>query len=300
MPEGDTLFRAAATLRKALLGESVTQFDSTVPLVSIIAQQRVISGRKIAAVEARGKHLLVVFRLLDPADPVLEEKIVVPPALDLELLRGDMVLHTHLRMTGSWHIYRPGETWKKPTRLAKAVIHSTSYVVPCFNAPVVELLTAREAARHPQLATLGPDAMTDGFDRDAAFQRLRSRPEIPVGVGLMNQRNIAGVGNVYKSEVLFIMRTSPFVNIGSLSDDQLYGIVDESHKLLQLNETRGIRQTRFTLNSRVRLWAYGRGGQPCLVCGTAIQMRRQGLDGRSTYYCSHCQHVDLSTPSFEA
>ena len=300
MPEGDTLFRTAETLRKALRGRTVQRFVTTVPHVAQIAQANPVSGWEITAVEARGKHLLIVMRDPEPPDPLLAEDIDVPPGINLELKRGDMVLHTHLRMTGSWHIYRPGEAWRKPVGYAKVVLYTDAFVAPCFSAPVVELLSARETARHPQLVSLGPDAMTDAFNPDEAFNKLRSHPDVPVGVALMNQRAMSGVGNVFKSEVMFIRRVCPFSFVREIPDDTLRGLIAVSHVLLQLNAVRGHRQTRFTLNSRERLWVYGRNGEQCRVCHSIIKMRRQGLDGRSTYYCPQCQNVDLTRPSFES
>ncbi|BDI29786.1 putative endonuclease 8 2 [Capsulimonas corticalis] len=288
MPEGDTLFRAATVLRRALLNKTVTRFDSSVELVAGVAARQPIPGRTIHAVEARGKHLLIVFR--DPQD-MGSEPLPVPEALKLDLLRSDLVLHTHLRMTGSWHIYRPGEAWRKPAHYAKVVVATEDFVAPCFSAPVVELLSGRETARHPQLAALGPDAMTEAFDPSEARARLRRHADVPLGVALMNQRAMAGVGNVYKSEVMFLQRLSPFAPLKDLPDEQLDAVIAVSHKLMRANETNGARRTRFGLDQSQRLWVYGRSGEPCRQCGTTILMRRQGLDGRSTYYCPQCQNV---------
>src|SRR6202012_5733376 len=118
--------------------------------------------------------------------------------------RTDLVLHTHLRMTGSWHIYRPGERWQKPEKYAKEVLHTDAFIAICFSAPVVELMTARETLRHPQLTKLGPDAIADEFDPMEARRRLRQYAAEPIGVAIMKQSAMAGVGNIYKSEVLFI------------------------------------------------------------------------------------------------
>jgi endonuclease-8 len=268
MPEGDTLFRAAMVLRKALLGQVVTEFETSVDTVRAVAADHPVAGREVASVDARGKHLLITFGT--PPEPAL-------------------VLHTHLRMTGSWHIYRPGEPWRKPERYAKVVLRTAEWVAPCFSAPVVELLTERQAARHAQLQALGPDAMTEEFDREDALARLRRHPDVEIGVALMNQRLLAGVGNVYKSEVLFIRRVCPFSRVGELAAGALEGLVDEAHRLMRLNQTQGARRTMFGLRESERLWVYGRSGEPCRVCGEAIRMRRQGMDARSTYYCPRCQ-----------
>lgn len=294
MPEGDTLYRTAAGLRKALLGRKISGFETSETILAEIDRRVPVKGRTVCAIQPIGKNLILVLR----PDPVpesgpLAEAVPTPATWQVDLIRGDLVLHTHLRMTGSWHIYRPQEAWQKPATYAKVVIRTDDFVAPCFSAPTVELLTAREAVRHPMLTSRGPDAITEEFDSAAALVRMRRHNELPAGVVLMDQRVLAGIGNVFKSEVLFIRRISPFEPVGRLDDGRLGALIAESHDLLTLNRTRGERQTRFTLNSRERLWVYGRSGEPCFTCGTKIKMRRQGLDGRSTYYCSLCQQVTL-------
>lgn len=289
MPEGDTLYRVATTLRKALISRAVHRFDANTDAVISANRRTPVVGRLVTAVEAHGKHLLIVLRRVDEIGA--GEQVAVPEAMNLALCRYDLVLHTHLRMTGSWHVYRPGEPWNKPPSNAKVVMHTDAFVAICFSAPVVELLTAREAVRHPQLSTRGPDAMTEDFDALAACDRLRRRADLPIGVAIMDQRAMSGVGNVYKSEVLFLQRVSPFTPVDGLDDATLDALVRESHKLLRANETRGIRRTNFALGEHDRLWVYGRSGSPCRVCGMVIKMRRQGVDGRSTYYCPGCQEV---------
>lgn len=283
MPEGDTIYRTAAALRRALLGRTLTGFETSRCEVEAAAARHPLPGREIAGVEARGMHLLITFSTLPPRSP--------SPAVG-EPAGTAMVLHSHMRMTGSWHLYRPGEYWQKPAWLAVAVLRTEALVVPCFSAPVMELLTAWQAVRHPDLLALGPDAITEEFDAAAAVERFRRRPELPVGVALMNQRLMAGVGNVYKSEVLFIRRLSPFAPVGTLDEDQLSALVAEASRLLRLNRERGVRRTRFGLEEQERLWVYGRGGEPCRVCGTPIRVTRQGLDARTTYYCPRCQGTE--------
>jgi len=290
MPEGDTIFRAAVALRKALLHEVLTDFESSLDVIREIDLRTPVVGRKVHAVEAVGKHLMMVFRVEQTSDSgFLSEPVPTPAAWGFDLLRGDLVLHTHMRMTGSWHIYRRGEVWRKPTSYARVVLSTKDFVVPCFSAPVVELLTASEAVRHPMLTSRGTDAITDGFDSSLAFRQLRLFNNMPVGVALMNQRAMAGVGNVFKSEVMYIQRINPFNCMSELDDLTLQNLIEESHNLLVLNRTRSARRTRFVLNERERLWVYVRSGEPCFTCGTLIKMQRQGLDGRSTYYCPRCQ-----------
>jgi endonuclease-8 len=196
-------------------------------------------------------------------------------------------------MTGSWHLYRPGERWQKPSHRAVVVIETPDFVAPCFSAPVVELLTEWQAKRHPDLVELGPDAITQEFDPEEAKRRMRRRPDVEIGVALLDQRAMAGVGNVFKSEVLFLKRVSPFLKVGELPDEVLESVIQEARRLLLLNRERGSRRTHFGLDERERLWVYGRSGEPCRVCGQTLRMRRQGLDARSTYYCPECQNVSF-------
>lgn len=267
MPEGDTIHRAATVLRRALAGRSVTGFRSDVPAVAAAAARSALIGRMVSAVEAKGKHLLIRFG--DAPD--------------------DPVLHSHLAMTGSWHIYRPGDPWQRPEGQARVVIETDGYVAPCFNAPTVELRTARELSRDRQLGTLGPDAMADTFDAAEAVRRLRARPDLPIGVAILDQRALAGVGNVFKSEILFIRRLSPFRRVRDLDDAELSGLVDEAHRQLVANRGGGARVTRPGAPRHQTLWIYGRAGKPCRVCDTIVRLRRQGDAGRSTYYCPVCQ-----------
>lgn len=286
MPEGDTIYRAATTLRRALLDRTVTGFESSVGEVAEMAGRNAVAGRTIAAVEPRGKHLLMALRADPPGDLVRTAERV-----NLDLREADLVLHTHLRMTGSWHIYRPGEAWRKPARYAVAVIHTDAFVAPCFSAPVVELLTARETARSRELSSLGPDAITEEFDAAEARARIRARGDLEISVALMDQHAMAGVGNVYKSEALFVRRVNPWARVRNLSDKELDGLITECHRLLTLNRERGNRRTVFRLGGHQRLWVYGREGAPCRVCGDTICCRKQGYDARITWYCPRCQGV---------
>jgi endonuclease-8 len=259
MPEGDTLFRTAYTLRLALKDREVTEFRSPLPQL----KDADLVGRKIVDVEARGKNLLIWFD-------------------------DTRALYSHLRMEGSWHIYKPGVVWQKPERLAKAVIVTAEYIAVCFNAPTVELLSETAIKRHPVLSKLGPDLLKDTFDWEEVLQRLRSRNNIPIGEALMRQHILAGIGNVYKSEVLFLCKVNPFANVNTYSEHDLKMIVFKARELLKQNLTGKSRATRHTLDQQ-RFWVYERSGFPCRKCGTKIQMRRQGIDGRSTYWCPNCQ-----------
>lgn len=260
MPEGDTLFRTAYTLRLALKGRAITEFRSPLPSL----QEANLLGRTVSDVEARGKNLLIHFD-------------------------DGRALYSHLRMDGSWHIYKPNVPWQKPERLAKAVLVTHDYIAVCFNAPTVELLSEVAVKRHPVLGNLGPDLLKDTFDWEEALLNLRAKNELPLGEVLMRQHVLAGIGNIYKSEVLFLTAANPFAKVTEYSDHALKNIVYKARELLKQNIQGKPRATRNTLDQQ-RFWVYGRSGRPCRKCGTKIQMRRQGTDGRSTYWCPSCQN----------
>jgi endonuclease VIII len=263
VPEGDTIFRAARTLHAALAGRTVTRFASSLPQVAAAARHYRIEGRVVRAVEARGKHLIVRFE-------------------------SGPSLHTHLRMTGSWHLYRAGTPWRKSAALARAVIESGDRVAVCFSAPVVEWLTPAQEAEHGPLASLGPDLLSPGFDAAAARANLRARATQEIGAALVDQRALAGIGNVYKSEALFLCGVDPFARVATLDDPALDRLVATAVREMKRNlaPDAGLRRTR---EGPQRVWVYRREGAPCLRCGTVIQMKRQGEGARSTYWCPRCQ-----------
>jgi endonuclease VIII len=282
LPEGDTIFRAAATLHRVLAGKEVTRFESVYPALTRIAADRPIVGRTIEAVSARGKHLLIAFS-------------------------GDLILRTHMRMNGSWHIYPAGARWQRPAHEMRVLVGTRDAVAVGFNVPVAELLTARALAQHRQLRALGPDLLSGAggsgssertlFDRPEAIRRFRTRGGDTIGDALLNQRVVAGIGNVFKSEILFVARIDPFAPMSSLSDAELERLVAVAREQLAANViTRsqtlspaiGRRTTR-SLDPREKLWVYGRGGRRCRRCGTLIRSKKTGLDARLTYWCPACQ-----------
>ena len=282
MPEGDTIFRAAATLHRVLAGKEVIRFESVYPAVTRVADDRPIVGRTIESVSARGKHLLITFS-------------------------GDLILRTHMRMNGSWHIYPAGARWQRPAHEMRVLVGTRDAVAVGFNVPVAELLTARALAQHRQLQALGPDLLSDAagsggsasepFDRLEALRRLRARGGDAIGDALLNQRVVAGIGNVFKSEVLFVARIDPFAPVSSLSDAELERLVAVAREQLAANVmTRaqtlspafGRRTTR-SLDPLEKLWVYGRGGRKCRRCGALIHSRKAGVDARLTYWCPACQ-----------
>ncbi len=270
MPEGDTLHRTAAGLRPYLLGRAVTAARAQPP--GPVPQVHRVVGATVTEVEALGKNLLIRF------DNGLE-------------------LRTHLRMNGSWHRYRPGERWRRPPARARLVLEVPGAVAVCFDAPVVELFEQRTEAIHPSLGRLGPDLIAPDFDADEALRRLRAteRASMSIAEALLDQRALAGIGNVYKNEVLFIERVSPFATVGSLDDATLERLVATAQRLLVANADRRRGHDRVTTGGARAaagdpLWVYGRRGRPCRRCGSAIRVTRQGSDvPRSTYSCPRCQ-----------
>lgn len=269
MPEGDTLFRTATGLRPYLVGRTVTAARASGP--GAIPQVQRIVGREITAVEALGKNLLVRF------DNGLE-------------------IRTHLRMNGTWHRYQPGERWRRPPARARLVLEVPGAVAVCFDAPVVELLEQRAESIHPSLSRLGPDLLAPGFDSDEAFRRLRDpgRAARPVAEALLDQRAMAGLGNVYKSEIPWIERVSPFALLGELDDDTLRRLIATAQRLMLANASSNRGPERVTTaGDRAApgpLYVYRRTGRPCCRCGAPIASTRQGSDlPRTTYWCPTCQ-----------
>jgi len=262
MPEGDTILRAARTLHRVLAGRRVAA--ARAPQLPGAGES--LAGRTVSRVEARGKNLLVHFD-------------------------DGSALRTHMRMTGSWHVYRPGERWRKPGAQARVVLETDAWVAVCFAAPVVELLKPGEAERHQALASLGPDILGEAFDFDEAVRRLRALGDTPLGEALLAQRAVAGIGNIYKSETLFLAKEDPFAPAGSVDERRLARILLRARELMRAALGPAPRATRPTISrdASERTWVYRREGRPCRRCGTAIRMRRQGVDRRSTYFCPKCQ-----------
>ncbi len=273
MPEGDTIFRAARTLKRALAGKLVVRFESALAALDQVHDQSPITGRTVDDVGSAGKHLLMHFS-------------------------GGLVLRTHMRMNGSWHIYRPGERWQRPRRDMRVVVATADFEAVGFKIPVAEFIRSRDLMRHSELGQLGPDVLSDDFDADEVLRRLRGRSETPIADALLNQRLLAGLGNVYKSEVLFMCRVSPFAPVRSVADETLSAIVATSQRLLRANVTdrlapmttyTGLRRTTNREDPTERLWVYGRARLPCRRCGTPIGVRKQGPHARLTYWCPQCQ-----------
>lgn len=259
MPEGDTIFRAAANLRKVLDGRRIETAIAR-PEVGDIQSLR---GAMVSSVEARGKHLIIHF----------DHRIV---------------LHSHMGMTGSWHIYPLGHPWKKPESQAVVTLKTDRYCVVCFTPKQIRIMTERELLRDPYLQRLGPDILGPPIENDVLIARFRSQRHRPIGETLLNQTVVSGIGNVYKSELLFCEGIHPLTPTVTLSDDDLFKLRDLAAFLLRRNLENGPRRTRFRGDEQ-KLWVYGRRGEPCLKCDATVELIRQGDLARSTYYCPTCQ-----------
>ena len=268
MPEGDTIFRTAVVLRRVLAGERVTGFEITAPKVSGAARGEAIVGSLVDAVESNGKHLFITFG--------------TPQRV---------VLHTHMKMSGSWHVYRPDERWWEPESEARVVIRTEHAVAPCFHPPIVELLTEKELGLHRVVSRLGPDIIRDDFDMDDAIGRIRSDEDRDIATALLDQHAISGIGNVFKVESLFLARTSPWAQVRDLDDATLREIIEQARRLIRLNRDGRERRTRFGLNARERMWVDERAGLPCHVCGTMVESGWHPDEVRKSWYCRACQNV---------
>ncbi|MCW2758213.1 MAG: Fpg/Nei family glycosylase [Nocardioidaceae bacterium] len=256
MPEGDTVWRACRTLDKALTG-SVVVADFRVPALADTELTATVTGTV-----ARGKHLLTRFD------------------------QGD-TLHTHLKMEGSWHLYRPDEHWRRPAHEARVVLTGQEWVAVGFSLGVVELL--RTSAEHTVVGHLGPDLLGPDWDAAEAVRRLRADPDRPLHEALLDQRNLAGVGNMYAAELCFLAGRDPLTPVRDAGD--LDRVVDRAHRLLLVNRERVEQTTTGDLRRDRRTWVYGRHGKPCRRCGSRILVGQAGPPGRerATYWCPSCQ-----------
>jgi endonuclease-8 len=259
MPEGDTLHKTAAGLAPYLVGRPVTA--ARVRPGGGLQVDRVV-GATIESVEANGKNLLIRF------DNGLE-------------------LRTHLRMTGSWHRYRPGERWRRPPARARLVLEVPGAVAVCFDAPVIELFDKRAEALHPTLARLGPDLLADDWGPDAAAEaqrRLRDpvRSGLTISEALLDQRALAGIGNIWRNETLFAERVNPWTRVEDVDDETLDRLIARARDLL--------RRSVATSPGGMPMWVYRRAGRPCRRCGTLVRSAPLATAiPRTTYWCPACQ-----------
>lgn len=266
MPEGDTVFRTARALGRAFTGRTLTGSDLRVPALATTA----LAGWTVVESASRGKHLLLRLR---------------PPTTGQPL-----TLHSHLGMDGSWRLYRVGERWRGPGYTVRAVLRTTDTVAVGYQLRQLALVpTARETEL---IGHLGPDLLADDWDPAEAVRRLAAQPQVAIGRALRDQRNLAGIGNIYCCELLFLRGLWPWTPVGQVAD--LPGLVALAHRLLRANRDRPIRSTTGALRRGHTTYVYGRGGAPCRRCGHEIRVSSAGE--RVTFWCPHCQPAPLGAP----
>jgi endonuclease-8 len=277
MPEGDTVFRTARALGRALAGKPVTGFRSTYPLLTRFNDDTPLIGQTVEKVESRGKWLLIHFS-------------------------GGGTLATHLLMSGSWHIYRPGERWQQPHINMRIVVENLDYCAVGFRVPVAKMLQPQELARAMKIPSAAIDVLNEKFDDAAAARRLLRHGDEEIGDVLLHQGVMAGVGNVFKSEICFVTAINPFCKVAVLDLETVKALIAAARKLLAANVFEDSGETIVTYGGRRRrtthesdpsasLWVYGRNGEPCRRCGEPICRRIQGPDSRVTFWCPRCQPI---------
>lgn len=258
MPEGDTVFRAASRLHAALAGSELVRTDFRVPRFAAAD----LSGERVDEVVSRGKHLLI--------------------------RTGEWSIHSHLKMEGEWRILRSGERWPKPAHLARVVLETPTTTAIGFELGLVEVLARDDEAE--ALAYLGPDLLGPDWDADEAVRRIAEHPETPIAVALLDQRNLAGLGNVYVTELCFLRGLRPQREAATVPE--LPAVVDLGRRLIVANRDRVARVTTGVDRRGQRLWVYGRAGEPCRRCGTRIErgeLGRSELEERVRFWCPSCQ-----------
>ncbi|MFF3904969.1 Fpg/Nei family DNA glycosylase [Streptomyces sp. NPDC001848] len=259
MPEGDTVHQAAKRLHGALAGKVLTRSDLRVPRYATAD----LTGRTVLDVTARGKHLLA-------------------------RIEGGLTLHSHLMMDGAWKVFAAGQRWSGgPAHQIRAILGTGDRTAVGYRLPVLELLRTGDEPR--AVGHLGPDLLGPDWDPGKALENLLRDPARPLGEALLDQRNLAGIGNVYKSELCFLLRVTPWLPVGELPAGHAAHLPTLAQRLLEANRDRPARNT--TGRREQNLFVYGRAPRPCLRCGTPVQVAEQG-DGsreRPTYWCPACQ-----------
>ena len=262
MPEGDTVYLAARRLHDALAGRVLARTDFRVPQLATTN----LTDRVVHEVVSRGKHLLM--RIDD-----------------------DLTLHTHVRMDGSWRLFRHGSRWTGgPEHQVRLVLENDEWQAVGYRMPVVELLA--RSAESDVVGHLGPDLLGPDWDEQEAVRRLAAAPDREIGPALLDQRNLAGIGNLYKNEVLFLSGVAPWTRVGDISD--LVGVVHRAHRLLRANKDHFHQSTTGSLHRGEEHWVFERTNRPCRRCGSPIRSAMQvepaaPTHERLSYWCPHCQ-----------
>jgi endonuclease-8 len=260
VPEGDTVWRAARALDRALSGKTLTRTDVRVPAFATWD----LAGATVVETISRGKHLLT---RIDAEQP--------------------WTLHTHLKMEGGWRILTPGQRWPRPAHTARVVLEAADVVAVGFQLGIVEFMA--RGAESGVVGHLGPDLLGPDWDADVAVARLREQPGRGIKESLLDQTRLAGVGNMYACELCFVCGIDPRTPVERVPD--LTRMVARAHQMLDLNRHRAVQSTTGDLARGRALWVYARGGQRCRRCGTTIEETSLGPEGqeRVTYHCPRCQ-----------
>ncbi len=257
MPEGDTIRYAANRMRPLLEGRVPNEILSPGPRHAMDRWPQRLGGRRVRSVEAHGKHLFLRFE-------------------------GDLTLHSHLRMTGAWAVHEHGRRWASSPRRAWLVLRTSSHDVVQFDGPVLELMTESRTRFDQRLSALGPDVLAEELDAPAFLHRLRADDSArPLGDALLDQRTIAGIGNLWKAEACWDAGIDPWRPLREVEDDEALAVVEAARARMRTAALRGYQDR----DQRV----YGRAGLPCRRCGGRIRVRGQGDDNRRTYWCPACQ-----------
>jgi endonuclease-8 len=257
VPEGDTVYLSAKNLNAVLAGAQLTRCDIRVPAFATID----LTGDVVDEVASRGKHLLMRI--------------------------GDFTIHSHLKMEGSWHLYQHGTSWKRPAYQARAILETADWQAVGFELGLLEVVP--RADEESVVGYLGPDLLGADWSADAALANLRADPDREIGLALLDQRVLAGLGNVYRAELCFLRGVLPTRLVGDV--EALDKVVGLAERLIQANKDRSVRTTTGRLKGQTS-WVYGREGKPCLRCGTRILRGELGdteLQLRDTYWCPVCQ-----------
>lgn len=270
MPEGDTVWLHAQKLHRALAGQRLVSSDFRTPSLATTD----LAGSEVAQVLSRGKHLLMRFETPE---------------------RGDWTLRSHLRMDGTWRVFKPGERWSgRPRHTIRIVLTTATTVAVGFHLHEIDLVPSSE---EPSLVGhLGPDLLGPGWDPDEAVRRIAAQPDRDIAVALLDQRNLAGIGNFYKCEVLFLRGVSPWTRVADAGD--LAAMVTLAQRMLFANRERWAQVTTGDTRPGRNAYVFDRRGKPCRRCGTPIRMARQGgevTEDRVTYWCPSCQPGPLSS-----
>ncbi|CAO1653586.1 DNA-(apurinic or apyrimidinic site) lyase [Salinibacterium sp. NYA9b] len=280
MPEGDSVYKAAAKLRAALDQQVLTRTDFRVPAFATLD----LSGQTVTSVIPRGKHLLI--RVADDADGVASASAGAATAT------GDpgsgLTIHSHLKMEGVWQIYGAGERWRKPSYLARGVLSTATKTAVGFELGLLEVVPT--ASEDSIVGHLGPDLLGPDWDAELALANLLSDPARPVALALLDQRNLAGLGNVFANELSFLRGVRPHTPIGEIADPKR--LVALAFKAIMVNKDRPIRNLTGLPRGKPRYWVHGRRGEACLRCGTRIESDQLGTgptDTRYMWWCPSCQ-----------